>query len=74
MMKILYLLVVQIFTAHQMVLQHQPIVNGLVDIHWLIIYSMYANHHPDQHGLVFSPSNPKKSISSHDGGLSLTTG
>jgi len=35
-------------------------------------YSMYANHHPDQHGLVFSPSNPKKSISSHDGGLSLT--
>ena len=35
-------------------------------------YSMYENHHPDQHGLVFSPSNSKKSISSHDGGLSLT--
>ena len=35
-------------------------------------YSRYANHHPDQHDLVFSPSNSKKSISSHDGGLSLT--
>ena len=35
-------------------------------------YEMYANHHPDQHGLVFSYLNPKKSISSHDGGLSLT--
>ena len=35
-------------------------------------YEMYENQHPDQHGLVFSPSNPKKSISSHDGGLSLT--
>ncbi len=36
-------------------------------------YSSYSNHHPDQHSLVFYPSDDKKVISGHDGGLSLTT-
>jgi hypothetical protein len=35
--------------------------------------SKYPGHHPDQHALIFYPSNPNRSISGHDGGLSLTT-
>ncbi len=38
-----------------------PIVNG------------YANHHPDQHEIVFYPSNPNKMISTNDGGIFRTT-
>ena len=34
--------------------------------------SPYTNHHPDQHGMDFYPSNPDRVISSHDGGLSRT--
>ena len=34
---------------------------------------MYTNHHPDQHGMVFLPSNPDVLFSSHDGGVSKTT-
>ncbi|MFT4537276.1 MAG: hypothetical protein ACI9P5_004657 [Saprospiraceae bacterium] len=33
----------------------------------------YAGHHPDQHDLIFYPSNSKKSISAHVGGLSITS-
>ncbi len=32
----------------------------------------YTNQHPDQHNLVFYPSNPNKALSSHDGGISIT--
>ena len=32
----------------------------------------YANHHPDQHGIAFSPSNPNKMFSYNDGGISIT--
>ncbi len=35
--------------------------------------SRYANHHPDQHSLVFLPSSSITMISGHDGGLSKTT-
>ncbi len=35
-------------------------------------YGWYPGHHPDQHALVFYPSNPKKAISGHDGGISVT--
>ena len=35
--------------------------------------SIYYNHHPDQHALVFLPSNPNILLSGHDGGLSKTT-
>jgi len=36
-------------------------------------YQVYANHHPDNHGVIFYPSNPAKMLSVHDGGISLTT-
>jgi len=35
--------------------------------------TQYANHHPDQHILIFSQSNPNGMYSGHDGGLSKTT-
>jgi MAM domain, meprin/A5/mu/Secretion system C-terminal sorting domain len=35
-------------------------------------FSLYPNHHPDQHSMVFFPSNPNKVITGHDGGLSIT--
>lgn len=35
-------------------------------------FSKFPGHHPDQHDLIFHPSNPNKSISAHDGGLSIT--
>lgn len=34
--------------------------------------SSYPNHHPDQHDLVFLPSNPNVMISANDGGLHKT--
>lgn len=34
--------------------------------------TLYPNQHPDQHNLVFLPSDPNRVISSHDGGISLT--
>lgn len=33
----------------------------------------YPNHHPDVHELVFFPSDPKKALCGHDGGVSMTT-
>ena len=36
-------------------------------------YQLYDNHHPDQHNLVFYPSDPKKMISTDDGGIQRTT-
>lgn len=33
---------------------------------------VYPNHHPDQHRLIFSPSNPLRAYSSNDGGLMKT--
>lgn len=35
-------------------------------------FKLYEQQHPDQHGVLFYPSNPKKMISVHDGGISLT--
>ncbi|WP_430908768.1 T9SS type A sorting domain-containing protein [Maribacter sp. 2-571] len=35
-------------------------------------FALYPNHHPDQHNLVFLPSNPDRAISSNDGGVQLT--
>jgi hypothetical protein len=34
-------------------------------------FKVYTNHHPDNHNLVFYPSNPKKMISASDGGVHL---
>ncbi len=35
-------------------------------------FAVYPRHHPDQHCLVFYPSDPAKSISGNDGGLQVT--
>jgi len=34
--------------------------------------SLYTEHHPDQHNLLFLNSNPNIAISSHDGGVGIT--
>ncbi|CAM1340086.1 conserved exported hypothetical protein [Tenacibaculum amylolyticum] len=34
--------------------------------------SLYTNQHPDQHALVFFPSNPNRALSGNDGGVFLT--
>lgn len=39
----------------------------------LPVVEMYPNHHPDQHELLFLPSNPDIMISANDGGLFKTT-
>ncbi len=33
----------------------------------------YFNHHPDQHSVAFFPNNPNEMLSSHDGGISITS-
>lgn len=35
-------------------------------------FALYPNHHPDQHNLVFLPSNPDRAITGNDGGVQLT--
>ncbi len=35
-------------------------------------FKMYANHHPDNHNLVFFPGSSIKAYSTHDGGISWT--
>ncbi len=38
----------------------------------LPVVNLYLNHHPDQHELVFLPSNPNRMFSSNDGGIFYT--
>jgi hypothetical protein len=38
----------------------------------LPVVNLYANHHPDQHELVFLPGDPNKMISANDGGIFKT--
>lgn len=35
-------------------------------------FTVYPNHHPDQHDIHFLPSNPSKLFSTNDGGIFLT--
>ncbi|NQV73659.1 tandem-95 repeat protein [bacterium] len=35
--------------------------------------SQMANHHPDNHALVFDPNNPNRLYSGHDGGISVNS-
>ncbi|MEM9896814.1 MAG: FlgD immunoglobulin-like domain containing protein, partial [Bacteroidota bacterium] len=35
-------------------------------------FSVYPNHHPDQHEVLFYPSDPNKILSANDGGLRVT--
>jgi len=39
----------------------------------LPVINDYLNHHPDQHELVFVPSNPDQMYSTNDGGIFFTT-
>lgn len=39
----------------------------------LPVVNSYSNHHPDQHGLEFLPSNPDILFSANDGGVFKTT-
>lgn len=34
---------------------------------------VYDNHHPDQHGMIFFPSDPNKALSNNDGGLYVSS-
>ncbi len=36
-------------------------------------FEIYPNHHPDQHDIIFSPSDNKKLYSASDGGLNVTS-
>jgi hypothetical protein len=36
-------------------------------------FSLYPNHHPDQHAIAFSPASATTMFSGHDGGVSKTT-
>lgn len=36
-------------------------------------FSLYPNHHPDQHGVFFYPSDPNRMISINDGGIFRTS-
>ena len=50
----------------------------VTDAYWIGGYgsinniSLYDEHHPDQHNLVFDPTNPNRAFSAHDGGISVT--
>jgi len=39
----------------------------------LPFFTLYPNHHPDQHGFVFLPSDPKVLINYNDGGIYRTS-
>ena len=45
---------------------------GYVEDTYLPLFDIVENHHPDQHNIVFLPSNPNTILSSHDGGISKT--
>ena len=51
---------------------HTTFIGGYQQGATLPVVNEYANHHPDQHELVFMPGNPDKMISSNDGGIFMT--
>jgi hypothetical protein len=48
---------------------HTTYIGGYQEHAHLPVVNLFTNHHPDQHELVFLPSNPNKMISSNDGGM-----
>ncbi|HEY0030982.1 MAG TPA: T9SS type A sorting domain-containing protein [Bacteroidia bacterium] len=48
-------------------------IGGYQQFSALPVINSYANHHPDQHGLEFLPSNPDVMFSYNDGGIFKTT-
>lgn len=51
---------------------HTTFIGGYQKGTTLPIVTSYANHHPDQHELVFLPSDANKMISANDGGIFKT--
>lgn len=51
---------------------HTTFIGGYVEGATLPVVLPYLNHHPDQHELVFLPSDPNKMISTNDGGIFKT--
>ena len=51
---------------------HTTFIGGYVQGATLPVVVSYPNHHPDQHEMVFFPSNPNKMLSSNDGGVFIT--
>lgn len=51
---------------------HTTMIGGYVIGASLPVVNEYPNHHPDQHELVFLPSNPNKMFSANDGGMFIT--
>ncbi len=51
---------------------HTAFIGGYVPGASLPVVLTYPSHHPDQHELVFLPSNPNKMISANDGGIFRT--
>ncbi|MFL5765531.1 MAG: T9SS type A sorting domain-containing protein [Bacteroidia bacterium] len=47
-------------------------IGGYQQFSALPVINSYANHHPDQHGLFFLPSNPDIMFSHNDGGIYKT--
>lgn len=47
-------------------------IGGYDSLATIPFYDNYPNHHSDQHGLVFIPSDPDKVFQSNDGGLVFT--
>ncbi len=48
---------------------HTTYIGGYQEFTTLPVVNLYLNHHPDQHELVFFPSNPDHMISTNDGGI-----
>ena len=52
---------------------HTTFIGGYEEGATLPVVNSYADHHPDQHVLVFRPSNPDVMWSANDGGIFKTT-
>ena len=52
---------------------HTTFIGGYEQFSHLPIINSYLNHHPDQHGLFFSPVRPEVMYSSNDGGIYVTS-
>ncbi len=52
---------------------HTTFIGGYEQFSKLPTINSYANHHPDQHGVFFSPSNPAVMYSHNDGGVFKTS-
>ncbi|MBL7812179.1 MAG: T9SS type A sorting domain-containing protein [Bacteroidetes bacterium] len=51
---------------------HTTFIGGYEEFSALPVINSYPNHHPDQHVIAFSPSNPLIMYSANDGGLFRT--